>query len=454
MKIKLIPLLFFNLYFLMTILTLEFGPIDWRMPNKSLLYTYIIAYLIAFSIGYLFQIRLNQNTKTKSFKKQKNKFSPIALFFLGSLSIAAALISQKNLSVSNSIVPFNFFSDLFTGIENPAYVYYRKLDPNRISAFHTNLSLSVFYALIIPAKFLFPTYLLTHWESLKWRSKSIGTFISILPIFIGVANGTNKPIFDVLAIYLISLFLLVLARPIYQSQKIKFATYRTPLITLTLITLFSFFYFNHAMNSRTHGNGAAAFIEYLEKSKTPTKDIKVKAEWGNNSFLTFGGFNLIAISMSNYLVEGLYGMSLSIQEPFDTSYGIGHSNFLLHSFNKHLGINLFERTYQRKLNTKWNENASWHSAFTQWANDISFIGVIPLMLIFGYLVATIYQRSLQTGSSLSLTLCFFFFMMFIFMPANNQIFNMLETFFAFWICLFSWFFLNYKRCRPQTHDTQ
>ncbi len=43
-----------------------------------------------------------------------------------------------------------------------------------------------------------------------------------------------------------------------------------------------------------------------------------------------------------------------INEKYESTYGIGHSNFLLDQFKYFFDIDLIDKTFQSKINDKWD----------------------------------------------------------------------------------------------------
>ena len=127
------------------------------------------------------------------------------------------------------------------------------------------------------------------------------------------------------------------------------------------------------------------------------------------------------------------GMSYSLGEDFESSFGIGHSLFLQRNFAKHLGIDVNSRTFQHKITDRWDENVNWHTAYTHFANDVGFYGVIAVMFILGISLAmTIYYLSIENNLYAKLLIPLYC-IMFLYFPANNQVFGYLEYMSPFWV---------------------
>lgn len=156
-----------------------------------------------------------------------------------------------------------------------------------------------------------------------------------------------------------------------------------------------------------------------------------------------------------YMVQGYQGMSFSLGEKFDTSYGIGHSIFLQKVFAEHFGADIGERSFQHKITNRWDEKVQWHSFYSHIANDVGFTGVILVMFILGYYYASVIVSIARDDNIFSKMLLPLFAIMFIYMPANNQVLSFLETMVSFWVLTALFIFYNWRlRLRPCTTVVQ
>lgn len=52
--------------------------------------------------------------------------------------------------------------------------------------------------------------------------------------------------------------------------------------------------------------------------------------------------------LTSYMAQGYYGMSIALDEDFQSSFGIGHSVFLQKILADYLGFNVRDRTFEHK----------------------------------------------------------------------------------------------------------
>ena len=98
-------------------------------------------------------------------------------------------------------------------------------------------------------------------------------------------------------------------------------------------------------------------------------------------------------------------------------------------------------TYQARITEfGWDDYMQWHTMYSWFANDVSYLGVIAVMFIFGLVFARCYKDSITTENPFANLMVYYMFLMAIFAPCNNQIFQTRDIFFSFitvflgWIC--------------------
>ncbi len=145
-----------------------------------------------------------------------------------------------------------------------------------------------------------------------------------------------------------------------------------------------------------------------------------------------------------YICQGYYGMSLATTLPWVPMLGIGSSRWLSYEL-----YNIFpgavEDLYPSRIESAghvWGASANWHTAYTWFANDWSFIGVILLMFILGYIFTQACNHAIRTKNPWSTGLIMLLFQMLLFLPMNNVVFADSHTLLPFIVYLLIW--LNSK----------
>ena len=149
--------------------------------------------------------------------------------------------------------------------------------------------------------------------------------------------------------------------------------------------------------------------------------------------------------MDYYLVQGYYGFSLIFDVDWSWTYGFGNSEFLQRQFQLLSGVDISGLTYQAKVDSFWGKSAQWHSFYSQIANDVGILGLIPFMGLLGYYISYTWHRAVYRNNFYSAALLPIFAILVIFIPANNQIFGFIDTFSYFFVVSFCQLGLSKKR---------
>lgn len=147
--------------------------------------------------------------------------------------------------------------------------------------------------------------------------------------------------------------------------------------------------------------------------------------------------------LAAYLSQGYYGLSvaLSTPEPFESTYGLGHSLALLSLYKQLTGDDtLYQRSYMYKIKQsgKWDDMSRWSSIFPLIASDIGFPAVPFFMLLLAFLFAKTWRAAIQSNDDVAAIVFSFLFVVFFYIPANNQIALSLNSYFAFGCWLLFW----------------
>jgi len=430
----LLPLILIEVYLIATLLLLVFGPIVWSLENEPAFWLFIAAYHVCFIFGYLLAVKKAPAHSYGETAKALFGGEKLRLFWLFlAFSFVASLIGYRNLVHSRSYIPFDFFPDFFEGLIHPARQYYGKMSEEAMENFSGNTTVTAFFAVISIFKFCLIPLLVFFWTKLSKPQKIAGLIIAFISFAAGVTVGTNKPIFDTLFLFAGSLFVEFISK----LEKDKYKTLRdrkTIVAIIVFLVAFCPIYFLHSIKDRV------GTVDYIETT-APSGGIKIKESYLKDG--EYSRFTSLLIAVDGYIDQGYLGMSLALDEPFETTYGIGHSHFLLNAFRNYLGIDLFPRTYQRKITKEWAELGQWHSFYSQAANDVSFYGVMPLMFVLGAFLALVWKDAVASDNLIGKSLLIMFIIMFLYMPANNQVFNILETLFTFWELTLLWTVLRF-----------
>jgi hypothetical protein len=147
-----------------------------------------------------------------------------------------------------------------------------------------------------------------------------------------------------------------------------------------------------------------------------------------------------AVTMADsYITNGYYGLSLALGEPWEPTWGLGHSAALMHIYTQLSGNDAFQtRTYNYRNGDKgWPEDYFWSTMLTSLANDFSFPGTVVLIALFAWVWGRAWiDATMASNDCAAIVFCLAMFTIFYF-PANLQILQVTESYFTvvFWILM-------------------
>jgi hypothetical protein len=391
------------------------------VQNPVTLYSYLFLAQIALLFGYL--SRMGAESPKMS--------------YVGSLSSSKLL----NISVCLNIlfiIPYYYtrlgpegfsaggiLSHIIAGASDPGQAYAEKHGA-------TAGSTSVMYAYMIfsPILWLAVPMGVVAWKSLSLKMKAAIGFIVAAHCATYIAMGTTKGIADDVAIIAISIAATRRGPSMQRKAWMNLRTLRSVAVIACAISALVL-YFSYAQDSRSGGR-----IRSIDWAAGITLDT-------NNIFVA-GQPTAIQAAVGNgssYLSQGYYGLSLALAEPFQWSYGVGHSVALTAIVKKLTGFDVAERTYMaRAQDTGWDMYEKWDSVYPWFASDVTFPGTLLLLFLIGRLLASVWA-DVQSGENPYALPLFVMLMVGIFyFPANDQILSMYETALAFWGLLCLWLF--------------
>lgn len=145
--------------------------------------------------------------------------------------------------------------------------------------------------------------------------------------------------------------------------------------------------------------------------------------------LTFG-----IVMICFYVSHGYEGLALSMELPFEWTYGLGWSKALQVIVRDYLGgPDVFERSYlaRNQQQTGWPALQWWSTIFPWVASDTTYYGTVLFMMLAGYLIGSSWSDVLITGNPIALALLAQMFILVFMFPANNALVQSLDGFFAF-----------------------
>jgi len=268
---------------------------------------------------------------------------------------------------------------------------------------------------------------------IKMRIIFLLTIISYALINI-LISGKMKFIGDLVIILLVSsLFSLAHYRKSFNIKRIFIFV----IFLFLLLMLFS------EILSQRYISAGISVLNIFEKGH----DLR---QWDPDSFFfKFLGNDLgFAVgSFFGYFTNGLYGLSLSMEMPFEWTYFVGNSYSLSRFVEVIADVSIIEHTYPLRVGveTGW-DMSKWHSLFAWLASDITFFGVLPLAFIFGHYYGKLWVLAVSFSNPYAGPLFSYLSLGLTFSLSNNQIMHGMAGIITF-LVLIILYFLKPNRCK-------
>lgn len=430
-----VPMKIVQVYLTLVFLLFIFGPWPWPLNNSLLVYFYLFLAQALLYLGYFLSVRRKKITVYISQLRLVKIPTGYSIRFIRFLLILSFIIFIPNYLVRTGLTTFSInelFNNFIGGLVNPSEQYIDRMNMTDTNSMSTLLV--VITGITAPFRWLLIPLSIINWDKLKLFDR-IGVIAFIaLDVMSWIAIGTNKGIFDNIFIIVFSL----LIKTYMDSSKVKFRSKSNKgkiiLIFLSVTMLIAAIaYMTKAIKSR--------FTTYNYYS--PSANIWVDF---NSPIISITPDFLkdTLVVVSSYITQGYYGLSLALREGFSMSFGFGNSWFLLNVFERITGnMNLAENTYPFKIiKYGWDPYINWQSFYTWIASDFSFIGTLILMILIGYVFGEVWKSVLMQKNLYAVGLFSLFMIMFMYIPANNQVFAFTNTFFSFWGLFILWLFTS------------
>lgn len=428
-----IPMKIVQVYLSLIFILFVFGPWPWPIHNRILVNSYLIMAQMLILFGYFISVRKKRITVFVSelgISRYYSYNSKKMIKYLLIISFALFIPNYMSRAGLESFSIAQIYNAFIKGLVNPGEQYYLRLDLT--DQLTTNTLLFVLTAVTAPFRWLFIPLSVVNWSRLSKGYKAGAVIFIILDTISWISIGTNKGIFD--NVFIVGYALLIKVyyeninlRKVMKRKKTKLTAGLLSVTTLSMTVM----YMTNAITSRVgtlnyYSSSANIYVNF----NSPI--ISMTPAFLRNTLIILG----------SYATQGYYGLSLAMKETFTTTYGFGNSWFLLSVFKKLTGNDSLPfMTYPFKIiKYGWDPFVNWHSIYTWLASDFSFIGTLFIMIIIGYWFGEVWKSVLFQKNVFAIGLFILFMIMFMYFPANNQIFAYINTFAAFWGLFIFWLF--------------
>lgn len=433
MKGRNLPLYLFGGYVLITLLTAIWGPVILIGLNTSAVAAYMSLFLLMFCSGYLIGSTLKVKVATGGLAAKRNVvfkrvvLPSIYLAFIFKLYEFADALIGGNLSLSFSSLGQNYVDTYSSYVRGSG-------------GYGISYVVGLFFYFPLLVSLILGPYFFGHLTRNQKAAVILTIFLIIIVNTLG--QGKQKQIGDIF-IFLSSVAIVRFGKKLNNSAQMRRIKYRKGkyYLAAALAAIMFVSAFVAVLDSRYNALG-------IDVSNISAKQHNlIQYDLDHAVFEVFGdrrGFALTAFS--GYLSGGYLGLSLSFEQPFEWTYGFGHSYAMTVLFGKLIGLPIsVEDSYPYRVGetTGWGVS-KWHSVFPWLASDLSFPGVLVFFFFFAFVYGKCWREAVIYHNPLSVLLFAVLNLGLVFVPANNQLFHTPESFIAVVSIFFMWLTLGRK----------
>lgn len=411
---KYLPLKYFLSYILLTLVLFFILPVEYSGANFALLLVFMLAFFYIFVMGYTLGIGKDDSEDSGSNRYehlaiQITKVSIVISFLLYLWSFVDRFSHYELAITVDSLINVGNTYRNALHVELPTVLSVQIL--TLLSPItKTCLILGMYYSKKLPT---------------KYRALWIVTLIIYLLTIIFFL-GTQKYLGDIL-IYAFSITLI-------KDIKLKRNTILKVIFISVFIVIPLLVYVQYSRLTAYGGN--------LELHSL------VRVDYGHWLFDVFGDdVGKAILFLMLYPSMGYYGLSLSLQMPFEWTYGIGNSFALMSYASQYFGINnIIQSTYplRTQVATGWPALMYWQTIFPWLASDLTYIGSLVFMGIIAFIYARAWREVLIFENPLSVLVFSNITILLLFVPANNQLMQTRESTIAWLSLLLLWLLFHNK----------
>ena len=438
-------------------------PFQWVTYKPVLFYGLLILYIAALWFGYRLGLMARINDKTS----WKETYTDLLVKIVSPLVVINFVLYVVNIFRDYGFATFDFvglWEKMWIGIQDPGHGYQLRL--HRIATLSganimggTAVSLLNYLWAFVKYPIILASML--YFKKLKPYAKVFAVLYLAAVVIFYMSIGTN---IDILGVFLfIELPAILNAFTHWKNKTLDKKKILKLIASLLAGVLLIFSYFTWMMVSRgginyyddPSYNVGGITIDIGQNDPTepeptvpdvtepdatkPDTNVSQKQDTGSNKNSWVPPIVMkFWVSFSSYFTQGYYGMSQALTLDWVPMYGVGNSMFLVDLISDHF-TDIDQYTYQVRMEPMgWDSDIQWHSMYTWLANDVSFFGVVLVMLLIGVLFGAMFKDAIASGNPFAKMSIFYFMLMLIFIPCNNQLAQRADTLFSFLLLILCW----------------
>jgi hypothetical protein len=395
------PAIFFAVYVAGTYLLFLFDSAAARVTNWPIVSLFISGVVVAFVagfVGFSAVLRL-RGWAPVSAPRDTLARDRIVILVASGWFIAYSILSMISYGVTDPI-------RLVLAILDPRHSYYGKFAAAGLGwalPFQVINLTGVFYFLLVP-------FAAFHWRRLRWWHRTAAIAGVSLYLLFYLSIGTQKGVADTAIALLTVLAAIVIAR-FDLASLIRRA--RWGIVAAAAVVVSMVVFVTYSLGSRV-GNDSRFLAGEATQSLLRDMSAVVGPVFAR-------GIVLIA----DYASEGYLGLSYSLRLPFEWTGGLGSAPAFSSYLPQYFGLpDPIARSYPDRVGAAfgWSPTLKWSTVYPWLASDVSFVGVVVLMVLLGAVCALAWRHFALGSSPLALSVLLVIAEFVFYSPANNQLF--------------------------------
>lgn len=424
------PIYLTVVYLVFSLVVYILCPYDWPTKQPVLFYGLNILYILALYLGYVIGQRQSVSLQLIEWNENKTEKLIKVISVMVIFNVLFYIIHIFRTYGFNSFDFAGLFKEMSVGLKNPGLGYKQNFLRQQTLDGPNVLGGSVFTVINLAWGFVKNIVIILamiFFKKLKLYGKIFTIlYLSIVVVFY-ISIGTNIQFLHVLL--LVEIPVIVETFQKWHKKEINRKAIIKLIVFILVGVLLLLTYFGWMMETRSDASDYE-ITEYEigglkpeNKDDGSPKDNKIVNLW---------------YSFSSYLTQGYYAMSQALEVEWTPMYGLGSSMWVVDIVSNNI-YDVDQFTYQVKLEEfGWDSDVRWHSMYTWLANDFSFYGVILVMFVIGLLFGGMFKDAIQNKNPFALASIFFFMLMMIFIPCNNQVGQTNENLCPFILLVLLW----------------
>jgi hypothetical protein len=432
--LRLPPLVPILVYLVGTITLFLFGPLDWPVPNAAALTLFLALALTGICAFYL--IGAGGEAVGAPFPYWRAVIIIGALLSIGILFPSAYFYADK--------MPWQVI-DAFRD-QNAAY---GALQKKLVETTGGRTLISIVRAVTYPLIFAVLPLGILNWRKMSWKLWLLVLATALSSVIFSVLRGTDREVFDVIIIISASVLVLIVRWCATTGTTLSRVLVRRSTVIGAIVFLIvagialSLFADRRAQRA---GYTPEAFAKGTVVAPSLAARVAMPGGWSDVMCIRAVCLNpdhplvrhvdvpkkYALLMLTSYLTQGYYGLSLAITEDFHSTLGVGHSPVIARTYARLAHDNsIYQRGYTFGLrDLGWSDESQWSTIFPWLANDVGFPGAIAVICLFAFLWGRSWLDAVGRHDDRAAVVFCLLFQLFVYVPANNQLAQTFDAYFA------------------------